>query len=445
MSTPPSAPVIRNAPAASANTLEFFWYPPASQGSAPITKYRLTLQPGNLVYYPGPNQNYVLIDGLTNAQTYQTTIEATNDNGLTYGPAAQFREFQPGSAPNYAPSSVSSFALTTPGTALVSWTPPPVIPDATIFWYVVTTNSTNPADTVISTNGYALSQSNILITGLNSNSTYYFNVRAVNCPGYGPSLSTNTIRWFIPFSPTDLSNLQIWYDGADPLGTGTAPANGTSITTWADKSGQNNNATAPVAASYVIDANGNYLNFNGTSTYYNIASGAFIANQYFTVFVVERLQINTGNLINFVSGSNNAVNTNLLLRYTSANATGMNVAYYSGVNLQASTVPAYTTAGNQPTRVWSFTQKASFLGMYLNGALLASNANNTLLGSWNGPSIGRDSEFVGRYYGGHMKEILFFTGDMSTDDRQKMEGYLAWKWGLQDNLPAAHPYKSAAP
>ena len=28
-------------------------------------------------------------------------------------------------------------------------------------------------------------------------------------------------------------------------------------------------------------------------------------------------------------------------------------------------------------------------------------------------------------------------------DRQKVEGYLAWKWGLQASLDASHPYKDA--
>jgi hypothetical protein len=44
-----------------------------------------------------------------------------------------------------------------------------------------------------------------------------------------------------------------------------------------------------------------------------------------------------------------------------------------------------------------------------------------------------------------MKEILIFTGNMSTDDRQTVEGYLAWKWGLQGNLPMTHPYKYLSP
>jgi hypothetical protein len=39
--------------------------------------------------------------------------------------------------------------------------------------------------------------------------------------------------------------------------------------------------------------------------------------------------------------------------------------------------------------------------------------------------------------------IMVQTTDTTT--RQKIEGYLAWKWGLQANLPNDHPYKNAAP
>jgi hypothetical protein len=33
----------------------------------------------------------------------------------------------------------------------------------------------------------------------------------------------------------------------------------------------------------------------------------------------------------------------------------------------------------------------------------------------------------------------------SDSDAQKIEGYLAWKWGLEANLPSGHPYENAAP
>ena len=35
--------------------------------------------------------------------------------------------------------------------------------------------------------------------------------------------------------------------------------------------------------------------------------------------------------------------------------------------------------------------------------------------------------------------------NITTDTQQKIEGYLAWKWGTEGNLPTGHPYKNAAP
>ena len=33
----------------------------------------------------------------------------------------------------------------------------------------------------------------------------------------------------------------------------------------------------------------------------------------------------------------------------------------------------------------------------------------------------------------------------TTDEKEKLEGYLAWKWGLEASLPALHPYKNSHP
>jgi len=46
---------------------------------------------------------------------------------------------------------------------------------------------------------------------------------------------------------------------------------------------------------------------------------------------------------------------------------------------------------------------------------------------------------------GFIAEVVVTDPLLSTADRQKLEGYLAWKWGLEANLPADHPYKSAPP
>lgn len=42
-------------------------------------------------------------------------------------------------------------------------------------------------------------------------------------------------------------------------------------------------------------------------------------------------------------------------------------------------------------------------------------------------------------------EIVAIQGALSVDDRQKLEGYLAHRWGLAANLPSDHPYKTTPP
>ena len=53
-----------------------------------------------------------------------------------------------------------------------------------------------------------------------------------------------------------------------------------------------------------------------------------------------------------------------------------------------------------------------------------------------------DFDIGGQY---QIYEMLLYNAYLNTTDRQKVEGYLAWKWGLQANLPGGHPYASAAP
>lgn len=46
---------------------------------------------------------------------------------------------------------------------------------------------------------------------------------------------------------------------------------------------------------------------------------------------------------------------------------------------------------------------------------------------------------------GDYAELIIFNSILSSANRYLVEGYLAWKWGLQANLPSDHPYKNAAP
>lgn len=57
--------------------------------------------------------------------------------------------------------------------------------------------------------------------------------------------------------------------------------------------------------------------------------------------------------------------------------------------------------------------------------------------------IGRGDNWDYRFYGLITEIVIAPVGDLLT--RQKIEGYLAHKWGIEANLPADHPYKAETP
>jgi len=46
-----------------------------------------------------------------------------------------------------------------------------------------------------------------------------------------------------------------------------------------------------------------------------------------------------------------------------------------------------------------------------------------------------------RSFTGSIFEATLFRSALSTQAIQQVEGYLAWKWGLQGSLPTTHAYK----
>ena len=62
-----------------------------------------------------------------------------------------------------------------------------------------------------------------------------------------------------------------------------------------------------------------------------------------------------------------------------------------------------------------------------------------------GFSIFSPNGFSGYRMTGDYAEILVFDQNLSQSDRQKVEGYLAHKWGLEGQLASNHPYRYRAP
>jgi hypothetical protein len=80
--------------------------------------------------------------------------------------------------------------------------------------------------------------------------------------------------------------------------------------------------------------------------------------------------------------------------------------------------------------------------VYLNGS--ATSVAST---SFAGTSLNASFDWAisAGAFKGYIGEVITYPSVLTDTNRQKIEGYLAWKWGLQGSLPIGHPYKNAPP
>ena len=111
-----------------------------------------------------------------------------------------------------------------------------------------------------------------------------------------------------------------------------------------------------------------------------------------------------------------------------------NRSMYIGVNQVGGLVGHY---GANTTHALIGIWNGSVGRLYDNGTLLGTSGATTL----NQPSATTRLQKSGA---GNIEfgEFMIFAGALTTDQRQALESYLAFKWGLQSLLPAIHPYKS---
>ena len=224
-------------------------------------------------------------------------------------------------------------------------------------------------------------------------------------------------------TPTVAAGLIFWMDGADPAGTGVLPANGASITTWVDKSGNGKNATASAAATYSLSTKS--LVFTG-------------AQYYTTPFTTVPTTISVFLVINIGGGG-----------YMDMMA-GVLQVISNGYN-QLVTIPGGShvlngaTMASGTTLLYNFTfDSSASAAIYYNGALTGTRNGSTSY-TGNGSIVIGSSDGVHETYTGTISEILIYNSVLSTTNRQKIEGYLAWKWGFASNLSASNPYKYDLP
>jgi hypothetical protein len=92
--------------------------------------------------------------------------------------------------------------------------------------------------------------------------------------------------------------------------------------------------------------------------------------------------------------------------------------------------------------VWSLTSmtlNSNVLTPYFNGT--AQDIRSGTMGSTTGFIIGEAmSGYRGQCLNGYIAEILMYNTSLTNAERQQVEGYLAWKWGINTSLSNIHPF-----
>jgi hypothetical protein len=255
-------------------------------------------------------------------------------------------------------------------------------------------------------------------------------------PSTHPYFTAPPQQAYTTFTPTLYSGLQAWYDATDPLGTGATPANGAAITSWADKSGYSRNATPyqgsnPIYSTTALNSRA-CVQFNVNDALRSaVPAGTFPSGvTCYVVFQKTGARFSYDTVITRTTGNNGAP-------FDMYNQTRIIGAGGGGNNGTSSYDLGLLTSAT----IYGFNVSSSGWNENLNG----SNQINPVTTGTNYGDVApfvyiasRSDNFIN--FRGNMGEVLIYSGILSTAQRQTVEGYLAWKWGLQGLLPVTHPY-----
>ena len=256
------------------------------------------------------------------------------------------------------------------------------------------------------------------------------------------------------FDPRSVPGCCLWLDAADGFAV-THPLGNGAVTVWRDKSGLGNSASvangSPVWTSNAIGGlpamyMSNAPRFIGTfspavqttsglsvfAVAYSLqtsglnhdqrlvsmtsnASGSFF--DYDTASGIMPFDIQTNNLTTFYNYSTNAANlTNNALSSNQVFAASM-VATSTKIDAWYNGTP-FTTTG---TSITSLAINSSAYG------------------------VGGGAAWTTEPWYGYIGEVLIYSNYITDAHRQAVEGYLAWKWGVNANLPTAHAFPLMKP
>lgn len=257
--------------------------------------------------------------------------------------------------------------------------------------------------------------------------------------GVGPVTAAAGGAW----APSDDASLSGWWDASDSANH--SPASG-SVSTLTDLSSNSNDFTQATGAAQPQTGgsiNGvSALTFDGVDDVMSVAGVPAASDSIAVLMVFDFVAGGThdvrasaltttaeiGNFYNLRAQSTTNYDMRSVVGYNGSSITGSNLPYNDPV-----LVAVLHNGSGTPERE-----------MRINGTSEGTSTGQVAMGSAIEMDLFMANAFAGRALPGQFGELVATT-DLTVANLQKHEGYLAHKWGLEGDLPADHPYKSAAP
>lgn len=289
-------------------------------------------------------------------------------------------------------------------------------------------------DNRFSTNILNISSAFASTQNVSTNFLYYNNyVIAGTRIGYSNVLNTSRFSVYALFP-----YLIFWLDASDST---TIRTSGSIVTSIRDKSPANTPMSVSGTPTYTLGGQ------NGLNVISVTNNGSFVTSQRIllsplnqvSAFVVliqsvtpngnfEFFRADTGGDIFFPTGYYSVFD----MFFT--NGGGMNV------NTNSSSLVYNASNITGSVNIYEFVYDGSRRTSYITGSVLVSGTSSGSI-----LTISLSTLRILANITGYLCEAMYFQRAVSNIERQQVEGYLAWKWGLQGNLPASHPFKNAPP
>lgn len=229
-----------------------------------------------------------------------------------------------------------------------------------------------------------------------------------------------------PWTPADITTAA-WFDAT--VGVNDSSGN---VDQWDDQSGNNNDLTQtssarPKTGTHTLNGL-NVIDFDGSNDSMFHSTALTTQPASFAAVFVRDASGADHTVFDGISGSGRNM---LRLRSTDV------LAVFAGsfVGTDSITTGAMLASG-------LFNGSSSEIRLDGGTAVTGDSGSEDLDG---GLRVGANNSGGPQLLDGKIAEIVITDTDLSTSDRQKLEGYLAHKWGQTGNLPGGHPYKSVGP